>query len=88
MIWLHHNFSVVTDHVRSINRPTDVLVVEIVYMHPSHSLCLVDRLLLLKNQLGEQLLHLLVAIIDAELLKTIVKGNLVNRQFNMHYYDS
>ena len=62
--------------VRLVDRLADDHVVEVVDVLPLDSLPLVLLLLLLQHQLDEQLLQLLVAVVDAELLKTVLPKDL------------
>ncbi len=58
------------------------LVVEVVDVDPFDALPLVFVLLLLQDELDEQLLELLVAVVDAELLKGVVFEHLRNNNNN------
>ena len=62
--------------VRLIDQLADDHVVEVVDVLPLDPLPLVLLLLLLQHQLDEQLLELLVAVVDAELLKTVLTKDL------------
>ena len=62
--------------VRLVDQLADDHVVEVVDVLPLDSLPLVLLLLLLQHQLDEQLLQLLVAVVDAELLKTVLPKDL------------
>ena len=52
------------------------LVVEVVDVDPLDALALVLLLLLLEHELDEELLQLLVAVVDAELLEAVVVEHL------------
>ncbi len=54
----------------SFNEGADGLVVEVLDVHPLDALAEVLLLLTLQHQLNEQLLQLLIAVVDAELLET------------------
>ena len=58
-------------HFWAVHHVTDGTVVEELDFGPFHPLSLVNLLLLLQYQLHKQLLHLLVAVVDAELLKAM-----------------
>ena len=62
--------------VRLVDQLADDHVVEVVDVLPLDPLPLVLLLLLLQHQLDEQLLQLLVAVVDAELLKTVLPKDL------------
>ena len=62
--------------VRLVNQLADDHVVEVVDVLPLDPLPLVLLLLLLQHQLDEELLQLLVAVVDAELLKTVLPKDL------------
>ena len=62
--------------VRLVDQVADDHVVEVVDVLPLDPLPLVLLLLLLQHQLDEQLLELLVAVVDAELLKTVLPKDL------------
>ena len=62
--------------VRLVDQLADDHVVEVVDVLPLDPLPLVLLLLLLQHQLDEQLLELLVAVVDAELLKTVLTKDL------------
>ena len=59
-----------------VDQLADDHVVEVVDVLPLDPLPLVLLLLLLQHQLDEQLLQLLVAVVDAELLKTVLPKDL------------
>ena len=52
-----------------VNELTDGSIVEVVDVDPLDALVLVLLLLLFQNELDEELLQLLIAVVDAELLK-------------------
>ena len=62
--------------VRLVDQLADDHVVEVVDVLPLDPLPLVLLLLLLQHQLDEELLQLLVAVVDAELLKTVLPKDL------------
>ena len=62
--------------VRLVYQLADDHVVEVVYVLPLDALPLVLLLLLLQHQLDEDLLQLLVAVVDAELLETVLAEDL------------
>ena len=61
--------------VRLVDQVADDHVVEVVDVLPLDPLPLVLLLLLLQHQLDEQLLQFLVAVVDAELLETVLPKN-------------
>ena len=62
--------------VRLVDQLADDHVVKVVDVLPLDPLPLVLLLLLLQHQLDEQLLQLLIAVVDAELLKTVLPKDL------------
>ena len=62
--------------MRLVDQLADDHVVEVVDVLPLDPLPLVLLLLLLQHQLDEELLQLLVAVVDAELLKTVLPKDL------------
>jgi len=57
-----------------LHKVHDDLIVEVIDVLPGDALPLVLLLFLLQNQLNEELLQFLVAVVDAELFKAARKG--------------
>ena len=73
----------------AINHLADDLVIKVVNVHPLDSLAGILLLLPLQNQLNEELLEFLVAVVDAELFKAEWKRwGLFNGSNNMNTVSS
>lgn len=68
--WRHSILYTLISYPRgSVQHVTDLLVVKVLNVNPFHAFRRVGILLLSQDQLDEELLHLLIAVVDTELFE-------------------